>query len=36
MYHIFDAWQVNVVIEKEKNLKTTLTFLAKLGAVVSF
>ena len=34
--HVFDARQVNVVIKKEKSLKTTLVFLAKLGAVVSF
>ena len=34
--HVFDARQVNVVIKKEKSLKATLVFLAKLGAVVSF
>ena len=36
MYHVFDAWQVNVVINNEQSLKTTIAFVAKLGAVVSF
>ena len=36
MYHVFDAWQVNVGIKNEQSLKTTLAFVAKLGAVVSF
>ena len=35
MYHAFDAW-VNMVINKEQSLKTTLAFVAKLGAVVLF
>ena len=36
MYHVFDAWWVNEVINNEQSLKTTLAFLAKLGAVVLF
>ena len=36
MYHVFEAWQVNVVINDEQSLKTTLTFVAKLDGVVSF
>ena len=35
-YHVFDPWQVNVVIYNEQCLKTTLAFVAKLGAAVSF
>ena len=35
MYHVFDA-RVNVVINKEQILKTTIAFVAKFGAVVSF
>ena len=36
MYHVFDEWQVNVVINNKQGLKTTLAFVAKLGAVASF
>ena len=36
MYHVFDAWLVNVAINKEQSLKAPLAFVAKLGAVVSF
>ena len=36
MYHDFDAWQVNVVINNGQSLKTTLAFGAKLGVVVWF
>ena len=36
MYHVFDAWQVNVVINNAQFMKTILAFVAKLGAVVSF
>ena len=36
MYHVFDAWSVNVVIWNEQSLKKTLAFVAKLGAAVSF
>ena len=36
MYHVFDAWQVNVVINNEQFMKTILAFVAKLGEVVSF
>ena len=35
MYHVFDAWQVNMVINNEQSLETPLAFVAKLGAVVS-
>ena len=36
MYHIFDTWYINVVINNEQSLKIILAFVAKLGAVVSF
>ena len=36
MYHVFDAWLPNIVINNEQTLKTTLAFVAKFGAVVSF
>ena len=36
MDHAFDAWQVNVVINNEPGLKSTLEFVGKLGAVESF
>ena len=35
MYHVFGAG-VNVVINKEQSLKTTLVFVARLGTVVLF
>ena len=36
MYHVFDAWEVNVVINNEQSLKTSLVVVDKLSAVVSF
>ena len=39
MYHIFNAWLVNVLINSEQdktNLKKTLAFVAKFGPVASF
>ena len=38
MYYVFDACQVNVVINNEQSLRIriTLVFVAKLGTVVSF
>ena len=36
MYHVLDTWKVNGVINNEQSLKTTLAFVAKLGAVALF
>ena len=30
MYQVFDAWKVNVVINNQQGMKTTLVFAAKL------
>ena len=36
MYHVFDTWEVNVVINNELSLERTLAFVASPGAVASF
>ena len=31
MYHVFHAWEVNVLINNEQSLKTTVELVAKLA-----